>query len=275
MRAGASPYAELTARRALFCLSEIMAWWNRIATARIAWIVAAVTATHLTFAAILLSVSIPAPVFPDQDVVEIVLADLEPTPPPDPAPEPEPDPIIEAPTPAIQAPTPSPAPQPTPQTEIKPEPPAAPEVLVQLEPRDDADIASQPAPATSALSDTPQSDGVVTEAQIADVLQKANCLALKRHEEGACPPPDPFEVAIAAEERDIPPEQLYRSDPRYVAQTVDDKMFEAEAAKRFLWPDKDLFNDPMAPGAYNARRIRNGQEPLWSQDIRDGFSKED
>ena len=147
--------------------------------------------------------------------------------------------------------------------------------MVLLEPGDDAVIASQPTPATSALSDTPLSDGVVTEAQIANVLQKANCLAVKRHEEGACPPPDPFDVAAAAEERDIPPEQLYRSDPRYVAQTVDDKMFEAEAAKRFLWPDKDLFNDPMAPGAYNARRIRNGQEPTWSQDIRDGFSKED
>lgn len=274
MRGGAAPYAELTALRAVFCLSEIMAWWKRIAAARIAWIVVVVTATHLAAAAIILSLSIPPPVFPDQDVVEIVLADLEP------APAPEREPPIETPQPtpepAIVAPAPSSTPQPTPQTEPRPEPRlATPEVLVQLEPSDGTDVSSQPAPASSTLSDTPLSDGIVTEAQIANVLQKANCLALKRHEDGACPPPDPFDVAIAAEERDVPPEQLYRSDPRYVAQTVDDKMFEAEAAKRFLWPDQDLFNDPMAPGAYNARRIRNGQEPLWSQEIRDGFSKED
>ena len=257
-----------------------MAWWKRIAAARIAWIVVAVTVTHLAAAAIILSLSIPPPVFPDQDVVEIVLADLEPAVPPDSAPEPAPDLPVEPPTPipepAIMAPAPSPVPQPPPQTEPTPEPPSAtPEVLVQLEPSDGATIENPPSVAADAMSNTPLSDGLVTEAQIANVLQKANCLALKRHEDGACPPPDPFDVAIAAEERDVPPEQLFRSDPRYVAQTVDDKMFEAETAKRFLWPDKDLFNDPMAPGAYNARRIRTGQEPLWSQEIRDGFSKED
>ena len=79
---------------------------------------------------------------------------------------------------------------------------------------------------------------------------------------------------MANAKRAIPPERLFE-DPRYIAKTVGDKIFEAEAAKRFLWPDADLFADPLPPGAYNARRIRNGQEPLWSQDMRDGFRKKD
>ena len=247
-----------------------MAWWKGIASARIAWIVVTVTATHVALAAILLSFSVPAPLIADQDVLEITIADFEP-PPPEPEPEPEPDPepprVAETPQASVQsepAPPPSPA-QPSPELDV----------LVQRDPADSADIASAQSPTSDTPSDTPAGDGRVTPGQVANILAHANCLKLKRHEEGACPPVDPFDAAIAAAERDIPPEQLYRSDPRYVAQTVDDKMFEAEAAKRFHWHDEDLFTDPLAPGTYNARRIRNGQEPLWSQEIRDGFTKDD
>lgn len=164
------------------------------------------------------------------------------------------------------------APDPATANEPQRAEPQTPTVLTQL---DAASVGPAPDPSSAAAGETPSgetSGHAVTPAQIASALEQMHCLKLKRHEEGACPPPDPFAVAMAAAERDIPPERLF-GDPRYIAKTVSDKIFEAEAANRFLWPDEDLFSDPLAPGAYNARRIRNGQEPLWSQDMRDGFRK--
>ena len=45
----------------------------------------------------------------------------------------------------------------------------------------------------------------------------------------------------------------------------------------FMFPGMDaaLFTEGMAPGAYNAQRIRNGQDPLWDQEMIDGFRKAD
>ena len=86
--------------------------------------------------------------------------------------------------------------------------------------------------------------------------------------------PDDPTAAMASAERNLPQEHLF-SDPRYVEKPVSDKRFEREAAQPFHWPDQDLFNAPMGEGAYNARRIRNGQGQLWSKEMRDGFRKLD
>lgn len=237
-----------------------------------------VTVTHVVMAAILLSQKLKPMVSFETSVLEIQLADLAPAidvepEPTEPLDESEATIVAETPPPATQIePRPAAPQEPAPEAEPQPAEPQTQTVLTQL---DTAPAGLAPAPTSAAAIDAPTGETTgeaVMPAQVASALGQMNCLKLKRHEEGSCPPPDPFEVAIASAERDIPPERLF-GDPRYISKTVSDKIFEKEAANRFLWPDEDLFTDPMAPGAYNARRIRNGQEPLWSQEMRDGFSK--
>ena len=256
-----------------------MAWWSNFGRYRSVSIVVVVTAAHGAIAAALLSQKLKPMAEFDPDILEIELAELAPeievpVEPLPPLPEPEPIASTSIPPPATRPTEPSLAspPDPAPAAEPLPAEPPNPTVLTQLEA-----IPSGPVlvPSSAATAETPPgepSGDAVTPAQVASALAQMHCLKLKRHEEGACPPPDPFAVAIASAERDIPPERLF-GDPRYISKTVSDKIFEKEAANRFLWPDEDLFTDPIAPGAYNARRIRNGQEPLWSQEMRDGFSK--
>ncbi|GAB5454533.1 MAG: hypothetical protein Hens2KO_07620 [Henriciella sp.] len=223
------------------------------------------TGAHIALAALLLSQELEPLSAVKPDILEIELAEL----PPEPEVEPEPVLPLAPPTPTITSEPPRSEPALIPARAEDPQTAAAQtmDVLTQLE---TAPTAPPVAPTVSAAGE-PAGDPV-TPAQVASALAKMHCLKLKRHEDGDCPPPDPFAVAAANAERAIPPERLF-GDPRYIAKTVSDKIFEKEAASRFHWPDADLFNDPMAPGAYNARRIRNGQEPLWSQEMRDGFRK--
>ncbi|MEL6725769.1 MAG: hypothetical protein AAFP24_12180 [Pseudomonadota bacterium] len=254
-----------------------MAWWNgSLAHHRRAGIVAGVTAVHVAGLAAIVSHVFQPGLTPDRNYLEVELAEIE-LPPaepepevtiaplPDPAPEPtEPLPIAPV-TVAPAVPDPSPPDKAAPETDTQ-------NVLTQLQQSEESSLTSD---ADNEIGiKAGEGDGMVTPAQIANVLQQADCLKLKRHEEGACPEPDPFAVAIASAKRAIPPERLF-ADPRYVGKTVSDKIFEEEASNRFHWPDEDLFTDPMYPGAYNARRIRNGQEPLWSKEMRDGFTKRD
>lgn len=237
-------------------------------------IVVMVTGAHIAIAALFLAHEFHSDKQIGPDVLDIELAEFEPveteTPDPiDPAPEPETDPAQTI--PPKTDPAPSPPAEPPRQPAQKPV--EAPSVLTQLETAPTGQVAASAESITTGSSDQDAADAV-SAGQVAAVLEKMHCLKLKRHEEGACPPPDPFEVAIAAAERDVPPESLF-GDPRYISLSVSDKLFQREAANRFHWPDEDLFVDPLPPGAYNARRIRNGQEPLWSQEMRDGFRKSD
>lgn len=238
-----------------------------------------VTAAHVTLAAVLLSQRLtPMSAF-DPTILEIELAELAPeieTPPEPPAPLPHPKPVLSEETPPPAPPPPEfPTPPPTDSAPAPKPQPAEPQTQTVLTQLDDAPSGFATAPnagaAVETSSDAPSGE-TVSQAQVASALKQMHCLKLKRHEEGACPPPDPFAVATANAERAIPEERLF-GDPRYVEKSVSDKIFEKEAANRFHWPDEDLFNDPMARGAYNARRIRNGQEPLWSKEMRDGFRK--
>lgn len=254
-----------------------MAWWRPSGRIRSVSIVMIATGVHIALAAILLSQELEPMRAVKPDILEIELAELPPEIEVKPKIEREIEPVSEqepvvplappAPTIATEPQPPDPPPVPARAENPQPAAPQTMDVLTQLE----TDPAGPPvAPSLAAAGETVEHP--VTPAQVASALTQMHCLKLKRHEEGDCPPPDPFAVAAANAERAIPPERLF-GDPRYIAKTVSDKIFEKEAANRFHWPDADLFNDPMAPGAYNARRIRNGQEPLWSQEMRDGFRK--
>lgn len=266
--------------------------WLGLSQYRRIYIPAGVTIVHAMAIAWLLPYVFQPTSMPRIEAIELQLAELQAD---APAPTERADPIAPPdrasalPTPPRNAPDPPREAVPTPEA-IAPEPremvtatadpapsvDAAPhEVLTQNETAPDGVLAEivqsllTPGPSQSG------SDTAATPEQLATVLAKSECLSLKRHpEEKDCPATDPFVAAAANAERAIPPERLFE-DPRYIAKTASDKIFEAEAAKRFLWPDADLFADPLPPGAYNARRIRNGQEPLWSQDMRDGFRKKD
>lgn len=256
-----------------------MVWWNGIVEYRQrAAIIAGVAFAHLIGLAAILSHVVEISDPPARNVLELELAEL--APPPEPIPEPPappPEPIAEPQREPLQpvAP-PAPAPAPTAPDDIpeqlresatQPEPPS---VLTQLEQGE------------TGLVDTNQNDlasdssegEAVTSAQIASVLRQSECLKLKQNYEAPCPQTDPFVAAAGVAERAIPPERLF-ADPRYVAKTIDDIVFEQKWAKLFHTPDADLFADPEPPGAYNARRIRNGQEPLWSEEMKAGFRKKD
>ena len=259
-----------------------MVWWiGNASYRRRAAIIIAVAFVHMVgLAAMLNHQFLPAETTP-RDVLEIELAELAPVAePPDLSVEVPPPPQIEAasapslepvsPAPVVTGPSetssevpPSPSTDPEPQTE-------PPSVLTQLD-RSNLGLA-QPESAGRLAEDGPAK--TVTPAQIANVLKQANCLKLKQNYDEACPKTDPFIAAAGVAERAIPPERLF-ADPRYIAKTVDDIVAEQEWAKLFHTPDSDLFADPEPPGAYNARRIRNGQEPLWSDEMKKGFRKPD
>ena len=238
-----------------------------------------VTAVHVVLAVILLSQKL-APMAPlTPAVLEIELAELAPE--IESLPEPivpvlDPAPIVTEETPqlALSPPEPSSPPPSDPAPTPEAHPVDSQRVLTQM---DKAPSGLAPTQSGSAPTETPTgeiSGDPVTPAQIASALKKMNCLKLKRHEEGACQPTDPFAAAMANAKRAKPPERLFEDTP-YIYKSVSDKLFEREAAERFNWPDEDLFADPMGEGAYNAWRIRNGQEPLWSKEMRDGFRKSD
>lgn len=110
--------------------------------------------------------------------------------------------------------------------------------------------------------------------QVAKVLQSLGCQKLAHKKDEKCQEKNAFEAADAATSRLIV-ERVDKSDPDYRSKSVIDKFYQREVAGRLHWPDPDLFAAPLPPGAYDAQRIRNGQEPLWSKEMRDGFRKQD
>ena len=134
-------------------------------------------------------------------------------------------------------------------------------------------VLTQNAPGETRLAESSGGDGTntVSDAQITNVLKLFDCQKLRDHRGDDCPDADPFTAAAAAAERDtVKPKHWADSD---FNKTVMEKFLDREANARFHWPDADLFADRMPPGAYNAQRIRDGREPLWSKKMRDGFRK--
>ncbi len=220
---------------------------------------------------------------PTSIAIEIVeLPTPPPAPAPDPEPEPPPNPTPEppdkpSPQPVIATPTPAPPTAPIsndPETPPAVEPssramPERPTVLTQKDPATAPDAeAAAATPAENADADT------VTPDQMAGVLRQLECQKLTHRTVESCPRTDPFTAWASNTER----ARIERNtdwDRSYRSKSVIDKFYEREVRERLPWPDEDLFADPMAPGAYNAERIRRGQEPLWSKEMRDGFRKPD
>lgn len=237
-----------------------------------------VTAVHLILLSWALSVRfVPSPVAAPESI-DVVFADLEADPvpapivPPPPVDPPAPSlerplPVAQAPAPVIAAPPASEAPGPDLEADVTSEQVAqTPEILTQ----------NEPAPALPRATMAPSTDmsNVINADEIAAVLNLAGCNQLRHKQDESCPPEDPFAAAEASAARALPPDQL-RAESTYRSKSVIDKFYEKEVFNRLHWPDPDLFADPMPPGAYDAQRIRNGQEPLWSKKVRDSFRKDE
>lgn len=196
--------------------------------------------------------------------------------PPAPMPTPEParplEPPPEPPDKAVST-----APPPAPVPVVRETPPAAitlehPTVLTQNEAATEPGAA---APTDAASADPAAPDAApVTPDQIASVLRQLDCQKLTHRTPESCPYTDAFTAWAARTER-ATVERNTNWDRTYRSKSTIDEFYDREVRNRLHWPDQDLFADPMAPGAYTAERIRRGQEPLWSQEMRDGFRKPD
>ena len=224
-----------------------------------------ITGAHVLALAGLLSLRPTPPLYQGPPVLEIELATLPPEP-IAPLPEPEPEPELE-PAPIVTQTATVSAPAPTPPT-AEPVAPAreTPTVLTQLGEAGPDDPSAVVAPA-----DTP-----LTPGQIQHVLKQADCQKLTRQRDPNCATKDPFEVALASAARqsqapeDAPDSPFATiSDYDRLSYQVGGSTFQSQGMS------SDLFVDPLAKGAYDARRIRNGQEPLWSDEMKDGFRKRD
>ena len=225
-----------------------------------------VTVGHVILLGLAITAKISIPLNPKIAALDIEIVALEQDPPPeapslpDPDPEPEP-PVIEAePIPPRAAPSPivdqqdsAPAKQTDPQPAL--------EVLTQLDPAPLAPNTDQAPPA-----------GTIAPDEIAQALQRLNCLKLTLHPDEACPKPDPFAVAEALQKRTderLNPMPMIAFDQQNAAE----RFFSKQSSNPHMFPgmDADLFADPMPKGSYDAERIRNGLAPTWDRELRDAL----
>lgn len=238
-----------------------MAWWKGTRRYRSVAIVVGVTIAHAGAISLTVSHVFKAPSIFEPVALEIELAELEP-PPTELEPAVEPEHVAPA-EPGVNETPPA----------IQERPPV--EVLTQLETAATAELRA-PEPSSQKLPSNTVSDkaNTVSLAQIASILKQANCVKLKRRDETDCEPPDPFAVAQAnAARQGAPLEQA--PDSPFAVVSRQDRLAHQVGAETFktLGMTGDLLVDPMAPGADTAQRIRNGKEPLWSKEMRDGFRK--
>ena len=220
---------------------------------------------HLTLAAILMAMPLPILRQPDMVVVEIEFAERPEPPPLEISPETEAEPI--PPTEMEPAPDPvaaqvEPAPE-MPEPRV-PEPlTGESEVLTRLD--------AEP-PTSTTHADTP--NDTIDPAKVSQALRLLSCQSLTRAREADCPTPDPFAVADALEARD---EAAHNpaAIPVFKEQNAAERFFARQKRNRHMFPgmDADLFGDTLPSGAYDAARIRSGREPLWSEDMKRGFTE--
>jgi len=234
---------------------------------RSVWITGLVAVAHATALSWVLSQRVGMPASPMLETLEIDFAEIPPLPEPEPIkPEAVPEPDKQAVHEARQDPIPTrsvaPAPAPSPKT-----------VLTQLDTENTATVPPPPS------DPGPNNDPVQTvdPSVLAAVLQRADCARLSHRTNEDCPKLDPFDVAEASMARQTAapaPAQLVGD---YGPKSMLEGFFSQRDRDPYLMPgmDGDLFTPGMAPGAYDAQRLRNGQAPLWSQEMRDGFTKED
>lgn len=147
------------------------------------------------------------------------------------------------------------------------------DILTSLEPGMD----DQRVPSASTGSNTGTSDSeTIDERQIAQALRLFSCQRLTRARDEDCSKPDPFAVAEALDARQqaaLDPQQI----PVFNRENAAEQFFSRQKQARHMFPgmDADMFGDTLPSGAYTASRIREGREPLWSEDMKRGFTKSD
>ncbi|MEM1037551.1 MAG: hypothetical protein AAGI14_12415 [Pseudomonadota bacterium] len=110
-------------------------------------------------------------------------------------------------------------------------------------------------------------------AQAAEALRRLECAKLSYERREDCPPPDPFAAADAQQRlREQAQETQFSAlDPNAYGPKTSIEKWAAKnddfAPVSLFGEDNSIFLDTMAPGAYNAQRIRNGERPIWDKDI--------
>lgn len=227
--------------------------------------IALITGAHVVALWGLLSLRPVPPLYQAPPALEIELATLPPEP-IAPPPEPEPTPVRE-PAP-VSTPTPEPAPPSAPEAAPATSEPSTPNVLTQLGEAAPNDLSAVAAPPV-ALADAP-----LTMGQIQHVLKQAECQKLTRQRDPDCAPEDPFEIALASAARQAQPPEGAPDSPFATISDYDRLSYQTGASTfGSLGMSGDLFVDPMPDGAYTAQRIRNGREPIWSNEMKDSFRK--
>ncbi len=145
------------------------------------------------------------------------------------------------------------------------------DILTSLEPG----MGDQPVPSASTGTGTNDSK-TIDERQIAQALRLFSCQRLTRARDEDCPKPDPFAVAEALDARQqaaLDPQQI----PAFNQENAAEQFFSRQKQARHMFPgmDADMFGDTLPSGTYTASRIREGREPLWSEDMKRGFTKSD
>ncbi|MEM9570160.1 MAG: hypothetical protein AAF996_01750 [Pseudomonadota bacterium] len=241
-------------------------WVKNIDQTRVL-VIGAVTVAH----AVLLAWALTLPMNrskstpPNAIEIEFAEASVPDSPPrPEPPPEPIPDPLV-APTPRTVEQVP---PVPSAQTTL-----TSPSVLTQNAPTHEGGV---PVTAATAQEAADPSESIDPQT-IATVLQNVACQDLIMTRDETCPKLDPFDVAEASKARAeaAPSGAVLIGD--YGPKSMLENFMNQKDRSPFIMPGMsvDLFTEGMAPGAYDAQRIRSGREPLWSQEMKDGFTRDD
>jgi hypothetical protein len=237
-----------------------MGLWVKFIRQRQVWVTGLVALAHTALLSWVLSQSVGKSASPVQETLDIAFAEVLPL--PEPEPEPEPEPVIQK--------APLGAPRSNPSVASAP---SSKTVLTQLE----SDTSSIAAPQTSDPAPPNETAPTVDPSALAAVLQRAECQRLSFKAKEDCPKADPFAAAVASmgQQAAAPASAQLAGD--YGPKSMLEGFFSQRDKVPYLMPGMggDLFTSGLAPGAYDAQRIRNGQAPLWSKEMRDGFSKED
>ncbi|MEM7493911.1 MAG: hypothetical protein AAF296_11040 [Pseudomonadota bacterium] len=109
--------------------------------------------------------------------------------------------------------------------------------------------------------------------RVSEILRRLDCASLTRGRDKDCPEVDPFtqaETDVLRSEQNTTGILAITDASAFGPQSGIEKW----AAKNdgfkptsLFGEDNSIFIDPMAEGAYNAGRIRNGDNPIWDRDI--------
>jgi len=238
--------------------------WSRISTHRSVWITGMVVLAHAVILSWVASLRVGMTVSPVLEILEIDFAEVLPLP----------EPRLEPETHSRAEPEKQDAPKPRSKPDSSASPAAAPSPMTILTQLESETNASTPPSARVPSVDTAQT---VDPNALAAVLQRVDCQRLSFKVDEDCPKLDPFDVAEASMARQMAVPSSAQLVGDYGPKSMLEGVFSQRDKDPYLMPgmDGELFTSGMAPGAYDAQRIRNGRAPLWSKEMTDGFTKSD